>query len=257
MGGCGGRGSKLKGRKNMKGVLLCGGEGTRLKPLTDVVNKHLIRIVDRPMAQYPLEKMIECGIREFLIVTGGENFAGIVKYFGSGHKWGVSIHYAIQDKAGGIAEALGLAKSFTGQDNIMVVLGDNFWTGDISHIVDHFDSGLSGGCALFAITVKCPEHYGVFIYENAIAVDMIEKPKGQAPSNKAATGIYIYGPDVFSVIDQIKPSDRGEREITDVNRFYLNRGLADVHYLPGPWYDCGQFETLLAAEQRILNDRSV
>lgn len=235
---------------NTKGVLLCGGEGTRLRPLTEVVNKHLVRVLDRPMAEYPLLKMVEAGIKEILIVTGGENFAGVCKYFGSGSKWAIKINYAIQDKAGGIAEALSLAKTFVGNSNLLVCLGDNIWNMNISEHVDRFPFC---DCVLFTIITKTPERFGVIKYEHGIPVDVIEKPKDLV-STEAVAGIYCYKPDVFNVINDLKPSARGELEISDVNRHYVKGKSAHIVAMTGWWSDCGSVDTLLQAEELLRYD---
>lgn len=232
-----------------KGVLLCGGEGTRLRPLTEVVNKHLVRVVDRPMAEYPLLKMIEAGIDEILIVTGGENFAGVCKYFGSGHKWGVSIRYAIQDQPGGIAQAVGLAESFVGDNRVLVCLGDNLWTMSIKAYL----SLTFYSCVLFSIETKIPERFGVFQFEGKEVVNIIEKPK-EFVSNQACTGIYIYDSTVFDVIKDLKPSERGELEISDVNRFYIKKAATRIVPMDGWWSDCGTIETLIQTEELLKNE---
>ena len=238
----------------IKGVLLCGGEGTRLRPMTEVINKHLIRVYDRPMAEYPLLKMIEAGVDEVLIVSGGENFAAVVKYFGSGKKWNINITHAIQDQAGGIAEALGLAKSFVGQNFVMVCLGDNIWTMDLrSEVVSHDWPE----CTLFSCESNTPERFGVLKFnDQGRAIDVIEKPK-EFISNQILAGIYVFGPSVFEVIAVLKPSERGELEISDVNKYYIRSGKARIVQMDGWWSDCGTIETLLQTEEKIKNDRSI
>lgn len=237
----------------LKGVLLCGGEGTRLRPMTEVVNKHLIRVHTLPMAEYPLLKMIEAGIDEILIVSGGDNFAAVVKYFGSGSKWGINITHAIQDRAGGIAEALGLAQGFVGENKVMVCLGDNLWSMSLKpHVRVPF-----GDCTLFSMYSKTPERFGTLKFDgNDNPIDVIEKPK-EFISNMILTGIYVYGPSVFEVISILKPSERGELEISDVNRYYIKSGKARIIKMDGWWSDCGTIETLLQTEEMIKNDRSI
>lgn len=234
---------------SLKGVLLCGGEGTRLRHLTEVVNKHLVRVHDKPMAEYPLLKMIEAGCKEILIVTGGENFASLVKYFGSGHKWSIRINYAIQDHAGGIAEALGMARTFVGASKMLVCLGDNIWNMNIKTFV----AGYFWDCTLFSIHSDTPERFGVLKYHDKDVIDVIEKPK-EFVSNDVLTGIYCFDYGVFSVIDELKPSARGELEISDVNRHYIQAGLARIIPMTGYWSDCGSIESLIAAERLIKND---
>lgn len=237
----------------LRGVLLCGGEGTRLRPMTEVVNKHLIRVLDLPMAEYPLRQMIACGIDEFFIVTGGENFAAVVKYFGSGAKWNVRISYGIQDRAGGIAEALGLAEWFIDGCKVLVCLGDNIWNTSIYDQVAKFMKEPDDTAALFTIESQTPERFGVLKFEDGKPVDVLEKPN-PAPSNWILTGIYGYGPGVFSVIKTLTPSARGELEITDVNRHYIRAGKASIFKMRGWWSDCGTMETLLATEEKLRHD---
>jgi len=241
----------------MKGILLCGGEGTRLLPLTRVTNKHLLRIGNYPMVEYPLRKMIQAGIDNIHIVTGGENYPPIVKYLGSGKNWGVRITYSIQDRAGGIAEALGLARAFVRDQKMLVVLGDQIFEDDLKPYVKRFSKGNSKA-GLFMKDSTTPERFGVFEFdERGVVVDILEKPE-QPPSNYVVTGIYMYDPFVFEIIDTLKPSDRGELEISDVNRFYIKRREASIHQLEGEWTDAGTFETLMGAEDLarkiILND---
>ena len=241
----------------MKGVLLCGGEGTRLRPMTEVINKHLVRVHDFPMAEWPLLKMVKAGISEILIVTGGENFAAVIKYFGSGNKWGVHISYVVQDRAGGIAEALALAEKFVGQDKVMVCLGDNLWSMDPQQYIGDFNNdGLDNEAVLFVIQSKTPERFGVVQFNNNVPVDIIEKPK-EFVSEWIVAGVYLYGPKVFDIIKTLKPSKRGEFEITDVNRYYLKSGFARIIKMTGWWSDCGTIESLLQTEEFIKNDRLI
>lgn len=234
----------------IKGVLLCGGQGSRLQPLTEVVNKHLIRVHDKPMAEYPLLKMIEAGVTEIMIVTGGENFAGVVKYFGSGAKWNIRIVYAIQDKPGGIAEALSLAKGFVGKDYILVCLGDNIWSMNLQSYVQRFQERAWDEAILFSIFSKTPERFGQIKYMNGKIDDIFEKPKFHY-SNEIITGIYLFGPYVFDIISQLEPSSRGELEITDVNRKYIRNGSVEIVKMDGWWSDCGMIDTILQTEELL------
>ena len=240
----------------MKGVLLCGGEGTRLRPFTEVVNKHLIRVHTLPMSEYPLLKMIEAGIEDILIVSGGENFAAVVKYFGSGKKWNVTITHAIQDSAGGIAQALGLAKHFVGRDKVLVILGDNLFNMSLRNEVKSFNEAVIYKALLFSITSETPERFGVLKFDKqGNVVDVIEKPTTYV-SDCILSGIYMYTSHVFDVISQITPSHRNELEITDVNSYYIRDGSAKVVKMSGWWTDCGKIETLLKAEELIKHDKS-
>ena len=239
----------------LKGVLLCGGQGTRLRPLTEVVNKHLIRLHDLPMAEYPLKKMIDAGIKEIMIVSGGENFAAVVKYFGSGKKWGVDIVHAIQDEAGGIAQAVGLAKNFVGHDKFLVILGDNVFSMPLKKHVEYFSSPkFSYSCMLFAKWSNTPQRFGTIKYRKGHAVDIIEKPK-DPPSNMILTGVYMYRSSAFDAIASLTPSDRGELEITDVNRTFVKINEAKIMEMHGWWSDCGTMKTLLETEELIKNGK--
>ena len=256
----------------MKGILLAGGDGTRLRPLTHSVNKHLLRIGMCPMIEYPLMAMITAGIEDIHVVTGGENYQGVVKYLGSGSKWGARISYSIQDRPGGIAQALSLAEPFVGNDDMLVILGDNVFDMELKECIEIFKkkegspfNGIKSAMiktALFSCYSDTPQRFGVLKFETAGAndypyaegsmmpVDVIEKPK-DPPSNAIVTGIYMYRSDVFDVIRTLKPSDRGELEITDVNRRYIKAKQALIVTMDGEWTDCGTFETLMAAEEQV------
>ena len=240
----------------IKGILLCGGEGTRLRPMTEVVNKHLVRVYDFPMAEYPLKKMIECGVTNIMIVTGGENFAAVVKYFGSGIRFGARIVYAIQDQAGGIAQALSLAEDFIDGHRMIVCLGDNLWNMNVTRYIDSFKTAPAGAAGLFIIQSKTPERFGVIKFDKNEAIDVIEKPS-EFISNWIVAGIYLYTSDVFNVIRTLKPSDRGELEITDVNRFYIKSGMARILEMTGWWSDCGTIDTIVQTEEFIKSDRLI
>lgn len=236
----------------MKAVLLCGGNGTRLQPLTFAVNKHLLRIGKLPMLEYPLKKIISSGIKNIHVITGGENYQAVVKYLGSGSKWDIKISYSIQDNAGGIAEALSLAESYINGDKMLVVLGDNIFNADLKEDVKKFRASKNKSQAnLFCYHSTTPERFGVIKYSNeGKVIDIVEKPI-KPPSNWIITGIYMYTPDVFDVIRTLKPSNREELEISDVNRFYIKRERAIITSLQGKWTDAGTFETLIKAEELV------
>jgi glucose-1-phosphate thymidylyltransferase len=240
----------------VKGVLLCGGEGTRLYPLTKVANKHLQRIGKKVMLDYPFEKMIEAGIKKFHIIVGGENWAQVPKYLGSGKDRGVDISYSIQDKAGGIAEAIGLAETFAGNDKILTILGDNLFDMSLRTEVKLFaESDNPSESKLFSRRVKDPSRFGVLTRnETGQLKDIVEKPK-EYLSDEILTGIYMYTPDVFDIIRTIQPSARGELEVSDLNRWYIQGGCASVVDMTGNWTDCGTFESLAEAE-RIVSERN-
>ena len=234
----------------IKGVLLCGGLGTRLRPLTIAMNKHLLRVGKRPMLEHPLRRMIEAGVRNIHVVVGGESFPPVVAYLGSGSRWGIRITYSVQDKPGGIAEALGMAQAVVGNDKMLVVLGDNMFDMDLSEEIRRFKmSTEEKEAVLFSIHSGTPERFGVLQFgEKNEPVDVIEKPTNP-PSDQIVTGIYMYTADVFDVIETLKPSGRGELEITDVNRMYVKFGRARIVKMHGRWTDCGTFDTLLVAEE--------
>lgn len=237
----------------VKGVLLCGGEGTRLHPLTLVANKHLQRIGRKVMVDYPFEKLIEAGIDQIHVIVGGENWPPVIKYLGSGHDRKVNISYSIQDRPGGIAEAVGLARTFAGEDKVCIILGDNLFSMSIRQNVKIFDqSHKPSEAVLFSTEVDDPQRFGVVVRnDDDLMVDVIEKPK-EPLSKEILTGIYMYTPDVFDVIKTCRPSKRGELEISDVNSWYARSGLATVVPMVGHWTDCGTFESLHRAE-RLVN----
>lgn len=236
--------------QEVKGVLLCGGEGTRLYPLTKVANKHLQRVGKKVMVDYPFEKLLEAGITKIHVIVGGENWSQVVKYLGSGKDRGVEISYSIQDKAGGIAEALSLAKVFAGDDKVCVILGDNLFDQSLREAVKDFQASTKKSEAVvFTKKTLTPERFGILYRDEAgQPIDIVEKPK-DGKSDEAVTGIYMYTPDVFDIIKTIQPSQRGEYEITDVNRRFLKNGNLFSWQMEGRWTDCGTHETLKLAEE--------
>jgi glucose-1-phosphate thymidylyltransferase len=234
-----------------KGVLLCGGEGTRLRPLTKAVNKHMIRIGNKLMLDYPISKFIDAGLRDIHVVIGGEHFDAIVKYLGSGFDRGVRFTYSMQDRAGGIAEAIGLAEQFADGHKIVVILGDNIFEASIfPEVADFIDSKCKTEARLFYTHSDTPEKFGCLVYGDVGGpVDIVEKPKAP-PSNDIVTGIYMYTPDVFEVIKTLKPSNRGELEVTDLSRYYMLNDTSEcvIHELKGWWSDCGSLESIAKAE---------
>jgi glucose-1-phosphate thymidylyltransferase len=231
----------------MKGVILAGGLGTRLYPLTGVTNKHLLPIYDKPMIFYPIETLVNGGIDEIMIITSGPHVGHFLGLLKNGKDLGVKhLEYAYQEKPdGGIADALATAEDFADNGSITVVLGDNTTDANISQSVAEFKSGGH----IFLREVPDPNRYGIVEFDktdkNKI-VRIIEKPK-VAPSNLAVTGLYMYDSKVFSFIKSLSPSDRGELEITDVNNMYLNEGKLGWSMLDGYWTDAGTFDTLLKA----------
>ena len=227
----------------MKGVILAGGLGTRLHPLTGVTNKHLLPIYDRPMIYYPIQCLINAGLREIIIVTGGEHAGDFLKLLGNGKKLGIrELHYTYQEGEGGIADALGLAEDFAEGDKICVVLGDNIIEKNIRQPVGEFFTQPSGARILLK-EVSDPQRFGVPRIEDGRIVEILEKP-ADPPSHYAVTGIYMYDNDVFDMARNLEPSARGELEITDVNNEYIRRGDLTHSVLDGWWTDAGTFESL-------------
>jgi glucose-1-phosphate thymidylyltransferase len=226
----------------MKGVILAGGSGTRLHPLTRITNKHLLPIYDRPMVTYAIEALVTAEVRELMVVTGGTHAGEFLRLLGNGHEWGIDrLSYAYQERAGGIAEALGLAERFAGGDPIVVMLADNVVERSIRHAVENFDAQGSGARILLA-REDDPEHLqhlGVPELDDGRVVRIHEKPE-EPPSEFAVTGIYFYEPSVFEIIPRLEPSGRGELEITDVNNWFIDRGTMQYDILEGFWGDAGE-----------------
>ena len=234
----------------MKGVILAGGLGTRLRPLTLVTNKHLLPIYDRPMIYYPIECLIKAGIREIIIVTGGEHAGDFLKLLGNGKSLGMrELHYTYQEGEGGIADALQLAEDFAEGDKICVVLGDNIIEQNIRQAVGEFFTQTSGARIILK-EVNDPKRFGVARVEEGRISEILEKPDNP-PSNYAVTGIYMYDNDVFDITRTLKPSNRGELEITDVNNEYIRRGDLTYNILNGWWTDAGTFESLYRANSLV------
>ncbi|GAB4330498.1 MAG: sugar phosphate nucleotidyltransferase [Candidatus Abyssubacteria bacterium] len=234
----------------MKGVVLAGGLGTRLYPLTKVTNKHLLPIYNKPMIFYPIETLVEAGISDILLVTGGNNAGDFLKLIGNGKEFGLKhINYTYQEGEGGIAEALGLAEHFASGDLVTVILGDNIIEGSIRKAVKDFQRQKTGA-KIFLKEVPDPERFGVAILDGEKVTRIDEKPK-QPESNYAVVGIYMYDHSVFDIIKTLKPSDRGELEITDVNNAYIQRGAMTYEILDGWWTDAGTFPSLVRANKLV------
>ncbi|MDD1696564.1 MAG: NTP transferase domain-containing protein [Methanoregula sp.] len=226
----------------MKGVILAGGTGSRMYPLTKVTNKHLLPVYDKPMIYYPLQTLVNAGIKEIMIVSGRGHAGHFLELLGSGMEFGVQLTYEIQEKAGGIAEALGLAENWVDDDPIAVILGDNIFEDSIDADVTSFRKG----ARIFLKEVTDAQRFGVAEIDGNRVVSIEEKPK-KPKSKFAVTGLYLYDPDVFSVIRSLKPSGRGELEITDVNNAYIKSGEMQFSLLRGFWSDAGTFDSLLRA----------
>lgn len=233
----------------MKGVILAGGTGSRLYPLTKAMNKHLLPVGDRPMIYHAIGKMKDAGITDILIVSGRAHMGDMVNLLGSGTDLHVKLTYKVQDAAGGIAEALGLAEDFAAGEAIMVILGDNIFADDLSPIAASFIKQGKGAKVLLK-EVPDPGRYGVAELNGPFIVSIEEKPN-QPKSAYAVTGIYLFDQQVFDIIRTIKPSDRGELEITDVNNAYIERGQLAYDILEGWWTDAGTHESLALANELV------
>ncbi len=233
----------------MKGNILAGGTRSRLYPLTKVTNKHLLPVGREPMIFHPVHKLIEAEVEEILIVTGVDHMGDVVNLLGSGKDFGCRFTYKVQDEAGGIAQALGLAENFAGKDLSCVILGDNIFEDSIAPYVGAFREQ-ARGARLLLKQVHDPQRYGVAEVEGSRVVRIVEKPK-DPQSDLAVVGIYFYDGEVFDVIRTLRPSSRGELEITDVNNHYLRAGTLQCDRLQGWWTDAGTFESLAAASELV------
>ena len=235
----------------MKGVVLAGGLGTRLYPLTKVTNKHLLPIYDKPMVYYPIQTLVDAGITDILIVTGGNSAGDFLRLIGNGKDFGLShINYTYQEGEGGIAAALALAQPFAEDDKIVVILGDNVLEQGIGDAVREFEKQ-KRGAKIFLKEVPDPERFGVPHIKDGKVVQIDEKPK-KAASQYAVIGVYMYDNEVFDIVKTLKPSARGELEITDVNNAYIERGTMTYSIVDGWWSDAGtSFDSLLKATQLV------
>ena len=234
----------------MKGVVLAGGTGSRLFPITRVTNKHLLPIYDKPMVYYPLQTLVNAGIREILLVTGGKNAGDFLRLLGNGKDFGLRhLNYTYQEGEGGIAEALGLAEDFADGDPICVILGDNIIENSICIAVQNFKKQKFGAKILLK-EVPDAARFGVAEIRGGHVIGIEEKPLSPK-SNRAVIGIYLYDPTVFEKIRRLKPSRRGELEITDVNNFYIQEGNLTYEILEGWWTDAGTFDSLLRANNMV------
>jgi len=234
----------------MKGVILAGGLGKRLEPLTRITNKHLLPVYGKPMIYYPIQTLVDAGIKDILIVTGGNHAGEFLRLLGNGSEFGLQdINYTYQKGEGGIAEALDLAEHFADNDKIVVILGDNLIEKSIKQYVSGFSKQPKGAKILLK-KVDDPERFGVAEIKGNRIINIIEKPK-RPKSNYAVTGFYMYDKKVFDIIKTLKPSGRGELEITDVNNEYIKRGEMTFAILDGWWSDCGTHEALLRANNLV------
>jgi len=234
----------------MKGVILAGGLGTRLYPLTKVTNKHLLPVYDKPMIYYPILALVGAGITDILVVTGGNSAGDFLKLLGNGREFGLpTMNYTYQEGEGGIADALRLARHFADEQPICVILGDNIFERSIALAVDAYRRQADGARILLK-KVPDPQRFGVPVIEGDRVVKIEEKPR-HPQSDYAVTGIYMYDNRVFEVIETLEPSARGELEITDVNNWYIGQGKMEWSELDGWWTDAGTFESLLRANKLV------
>ncbi|MBC2580262.1 sugar phosphate nucleotidyltransferase [Clostridium sp. DJ247] len=231
----------------MKGIILAGGTGSRLFPLTQVTNKHLLPVGKYPMIDHSIAKMKQAGIKDIMVILDKEYIGPVVKRLGSGYEYGVNFTYRTQDQPDGIAHALGLCKSFVGKDKSVVILGDNIFNDNIKDYVRDFERQDKGAKILIK-QVKDPERYGVAEISQNKIVNIEEKPKF-FKSNYCVTGIYMYDFRVFDIIKKLKPSSRGELEITDVNNWYIKDGTLTYSVLKDWWIDAGTFQALYHANE--------
>ncbi len=234
----------------MKGVVLAGGTGSRLYPLTKVTNKHLLPVFDKPMIYYPIQTLVNAGIREILLVTGGKNAGEFLRLLGNGRDFGLKhLNYTYQEGEGGIAEALALAEYFADGEPICVILGDNLIEYNICQAVKNFQKRTQGAKIILK-RVPDAQRFGVAEIHSDHVISIEEKPK-VPKSDYAVIGIYFYDQSVFGKIGRLKPSARGELEITDVNNFYMEEGTLTYEILEGWWTDAGTFESLLRANNLV------
>jgi glucose-1-phosphate thymidylyltransferase len=239
----------------MKGVILAGGLGTRLMPMTRVTNKHLLPVYDRPMIYYPIQQLVHAGITDILVVTGGNNAGDFLKLLRNGREFGLQdVSYTYQEGEGGIAVALGLAEHFADGEPIAVILGDNIFQDPIANAVQAYEKIGKKGAMILLKEVSDPERFGVAEMKGDKVIGIVEKPK-QPKSNLAVTGCYFYDARVFEIIHGLEPSARGELEITDVNKRFLEWGDLRHHVLKGWWTDAGTVASLYRSAGLVASDK--
>jgi glucose-1-phosphate thymidylyltransferase len=231
-------------RKKTKGIVLAGGSATRLRPCTKVTSKQLLPVYNKPMIYYPLNTLIRAGIKDILIIIAPDFAGNFLNLLGSGSEFGVKFTYEIQDKPRGLADAFIIGDNFIGNDNVVMILGDNIFEDDFSDDIRNFKKGAK----VFAKEVNDPQRFGVVEFDKDMkAISIEEKPK-EPKSNFAITGLYIYDNRVVKAAKEVKPSERGEIEITDLHNYYLEKGELDVSMVKGSWLDAGTFDSLLEAQ---------
>ncbi|MFC1613016.1 sugar phosphate nucleotidyltransferase [Patescibacteria group bacterium] len=239
----------------MKGIIIAGGKGTRLLPLTRVVNKSLLPIYDKPLIYYPIFKLKEAGITNILIIGGREKAGQFLDLMGSGKELGINLSYDVQEEPGGIAQALSIGEDFADNEKIIAILGDNVFEHNLIQAVENFEKQ-EKGAKVFLKEVTDPQRFGVPEIDGEKIINIIEKPKNP-PTNYAVTGIYMYDSQVWELIKNLKPSDRGELEITDLNNEYIKQNNMSYEILKGEWIDAGTFEALLKANILIAKRKGI
>ncbi|MDQ0218901.1 spore coat protein [Peribacillus cavernae] len=238
----------------MKGVILAGGTGTRLRPLTHIINKHLLPVGPYPMIYWPILKLKEAGIDDILIITNKGDLSSFINLLGLGEELGVNLNYKLQQRAGGIAEALGLAKPFVKEEKFIVLLGDNIFQDSLVPFITSFESQTEGARVLIK-HVSDPKRYGIAMIDEKkhVITSIIEKPENPL-SNYCVTGVYMYSSEVFQYIDMVEPSDRGELEITDVNNYFIRNNSLQYDVLTGWWIDAGTPQSLYQSSELVYRD---
>lgn len=239
----------------MKGIILAGGAGSRLHPLTKVTSKQLLPIYDKPMIYYPLQTLVDGGIKEILIISDPTNIGNFVRLLGSGKEFGVKLTYEVQDKPEGLAQAFLIGEDFIDDGPVTMILGDNLFVGDNGFLKDAIRS-FQGGGRVFAHQVPDPGRFGVVEFDKDNKAKNIEEKPNKPKSDYAVTGLYIYDNSVATKAKGLKPSERGEIEITDLNNLYLKDGNLDVKIYNGYWLDTGTFESLYEASKKIYELRN-
>ncbi|MBM3230714.1 NTP transferase domain-containing protein [Candidatus Peregrinibacteria bacterium] len=234
----------------MKGILICGGTGSRLRPLTEITNKSLLPVYDKPLLLYPLQTLLDAGITDIAVISGTEHIDQVAQFLGSGERFGCTFSFKVQEKAGGIAQALGLAEEFVDGDDVCAILGDNVYFDDLSKEI----SGFKGGAHVFLKHVTDPERFGVAVVQGNTITSIEEKPT-KPKGDLAVTGCYVYDHRCFDVIRNLMPSSRGEYEITDVSHWYMEKGELTATILKDEWIDAGTFESLFQAAALVRERR--
>ncbi len=233
----------------MKGIVLAGGAGTRLRPLTKITSKQLLPVYNKPMVLYPIETLVKAGIEDILLIIAPSNAGDFLKLLGSGKNYGCKISYEIQESPDGLAQAVTIGENFIGDDNVTLILGDNLYEDDFSKDIREFKKGAK----IFAIHTKEAKRFGVVEFDEKMKALSIEEKPEKPKSSYAVTGLYVYDNSAIKKAKSLKPSARGELEITDLNNLYLKEGSLEVAFVQGKWFDCGTFESLFAATELIRN----